>query len=114
MALPISESVVAAFRAQAQAADLNEFVVWWNTRRELLGTLRPDVAQGVFDRAVQEGRPAGIDDNQDHRVFLMAAALSLLPSPTPRTLILALDAIFAPADDDARLRDLAALRQPGR
>ena len=38
----------------------------------------------------------------------MAATLRLLPSPTPRAQILALDAIFAPADDDKRLRELDA------
>lgn len=110
MSFEITPEVFAAFEVEADAQELRDFMHWWNARTALLGApLSIADAKGRFAAARAEGREVGLSDNEDNRLFLQAAAMRLLPTPSAEQWLLAIDALFAPEIDDMRLAQLAAL-----
>jgi len=108
--LEISPSVFAAFQADASRQEVEQFVQWWNVRSSSLGApLTMEGAHRTLEAARVEGREVGLTDNEDNRLFIQAAAMRLLPSPTGEQWLLATDVIFMPESDDARIARLVAL-----
>ena len=115
MALEISPGVFAAFEAEAAKQEVDQFRQWWNARSAWLGApLTLDDARRRLEAARAEGREIGVNDNDDNRLFIEAAAMRLLPSPTGEQWLLATDIVFMPEDDDARVARLVALAQAPR
>jgi len=113
--LELSQQVVEAFEAEAAVQEIRDFAAWWNGRQRVLGTkLSLAQAHALFGAASEAGKEIGLVDNAENRLFLQAAALRLMPQPSAEQWLLIADAIFAPEDDDQRLKDLAVLARPAR
>lgn len=111
MAIPISEATLGAFAAKAAAQESRDFVVWWAQRRDKLGQLDPTQADNFLSAARSEAQDLGIENNDENRIFVMAAVMRLLPKPMPKQEILAIDAVFRHASDDERIAELIAIAQ---
>ncbi len=111
MAIPISEVTLGAFTAKVAAQESRDFVGWWAQRRERLGPLEPAQANALLAAARSEAQDLGIENNDENRIFVMAAVMRLLPKPTPKQEILAIDAVFRHASDDERIAELIAIAQ---
>jgi hypothetical protein len=110
MVLHISEQTMAAFVAQAAQREKQAFFGWWNARRDRLGLISEQDAQTLFAAASAAAADLGIGDNEEQRIFVMAAMMRILPKPTPRQEVLAYDAVFRDASDDERIAELIGLR----
>ena len=110
MVLKISPSTLAAFEAEAAAREQQAFFGWWNARRDRLGVISAADAQALYAAAREAARDVGIEDNNEQRIAVMAAAMRLLPRPTPRQEVLLYDAVFRDVSDDERIAELIALR----
>ncbi len=106
----ISPQTVETFAAQVKSREADAFWHWWLARQSALGIITQDEAQALLARCYQEGPLVGIEDNEEGRLFLLAAMLRGNPAYDDVTVLLILDAIFADASEDERLRQIVALR----
>ncbi len=110
MTLEISPQSYSAFESAAAVEELRDFFEWWTSRETLLGVM-PDlaIAKQVLGRAEEASLELGIDDNNNHRIFLTAALMRLIPVPTGSQWLRAIDAVFDEGGDDGRLADIVAI-----
>lgn len=112
MVLEIGPNVVDAFQAAADREELKAFVQWWTVFADSLGPPPPpEMAKQVLENAFEKAAELGIEENQDNRVFLQAAATRLMPGMSGQQYLLSADAFFSDESDADRVVQLVILSQ---
>jgi hypothetical protein len=115
VSLEIGPHVVAAFESEASKEEMLEFHAWWNSHLEILGrTISISEAESRLKDVRLQAHQVGLQDNNEARIFLQAAATYLIPDPTGEQWLLICDTIFEPSDDFVRLNELAAISRKAR
>jgi hypothetical protein len=112
--LHVSHQVIGAFERGLSTDDLGEFVRWWAGFPQLLPPADANTLAALLARARAQGAQLGIDDNQEHRLFIVAAAIRQIPRPDGRQYLLIADCVFDSDSDEDRLVELNRLGEHSR
>lgn len=110
--LKVSDAVVGAFERSLTKDEVEQFASWWGRWRGRLGTADASQLAANLANAQEQGPSLGIDDNRSNRLYMLAAAIRLIPEPDARQYLLIADVIFDSDADTGRIDLLASLALP--
>ena len=111
--IEIDDHLLRRFEAEVAQRNCRAFAAWWRGRADVLPQWDDARLEQLWRHVIAEAMELGIEDDEEGRISLYAAAFALLGEMDGIQFLRVSDLLFEPGSADARLPVLIRMARTG-